>query len=139
MVSLTGRQVCKHFRKLVEGSIGIQYRIECAVYGVVDGDTDAFPVRERLSRLRGLQKAWRSGKYTQKLHITIPDEDKGSPTILSGSILAHMEGKRSVHITQIPSKFRDIPEKKWVVPDLPFNIHLFDIDHSQRLLLALED
>ena len=107
------------------------------VFGVVDGDADAFTLGERLSRLRGLQRAWRTNTPSEQFTV---DFDGDDDCVLSGNIFGYIEEstRRALHFVQIPSLYRNIPKKIWEITELPYDVYLFDVDHHQRLLLAVE-
>lgn len=113
---LTASQVCQRLHKIVEDSIELQYKIECTVYGMVDGDSEAFPVHERLERLRALQDAYMMGTPSEEI-LDIPALvfGSGTPVSLCGSIYTYVGDTRGVSTC---SKFhRSTRDKRmtWVV------------------------
>lgn len=111
--------------------------MECEIYGVVDGDTRAFSVAERLQRLREQQEAWVSGTPTEIFQVGPGDWSA------FGSVIASHTGElgKSLRIIQIPSEYRNIPRKEWTLDDFAFPFQEsddFTIDHSQRLLIVFD-
>ena len=127
-------KVCKRFKHEIDESVALQYQIECEVCGVVDGDANAFSVTERLQRLRDQQEAWVSGVPSEVFHVQSSHQAFGSVVT---ALAAAENGRQTLHITQIPSKYRNIPKKEWEL-DLSFVVSAFTIDQSQRLLIAVE-
>lgn len=127
-------QVCKRFNREIDESIAVQYKFECDICGVIDWDTNAFTVTERLQRLRDQQEAWVSGVPSEVFHVQSSHQAFGSVVT---ALAAAKNGRQTLHITQIPSKYRNIPKKEWEL-DLSFVVSAFTIDQSQRLLIAVE-
>ncbi|KAF7798518.1 hypothetical protein EIP86_009739 [Pleurotus ostreatoroseus] len=126
------KQVCKRLLDVVENSIEVQYKIDCGVYGMVDGNTHKYTVFERRERLKAMQDAWAKGTPSETFEVF-----DDYYTRIFGSICARLDGESTIHMYQIPSKFRNIPKREWSVY-LSFAVHKFSIDHSQRLLIVLE-
>ena len=113
----------------------MQYKFESDICGVVDWDTNAFTVTERLQRLRDQQEAWVSGVPSEIFHVQSSRRAFGSVFAALASVT---HGRQTLHITQIPSKYRNIPKKEWDL-DLSFIAPAFTIDQSQHLLIAVEE
>jgi len=57
---------------------------------------------------------------------------------LFGNVLAQRSDEGQFLFRQLPSMFRDIPEKKWsITPDEPRTVRDFGIDPAQDLLILV--
>ena len=139
-------KVCRWLKSLIEESLDLQYKIECYLAGVVDGDTKAFSLKERLDRLRTWRKSWETGSASEEFSIPLFRPETNDPNLpfkLSGSVFAkvrHDQSIQLIHMYQIPSTCRNIPRKEWAVSTpVSHHIAMLAIDHSQRLLVVLEE
>ena len=61
--SLTHNQVCHYFADLIHSDLSLQYKIELAQNGMVDGESSTLPVSERLQRLRQYSSNFKRGAF----------------------------------------------------------------------------
>ena len=66
-------QVCRYFSVLVRSDLYLQYKIELAQNGMVDGQSSTLPVSERLQRLREYASRFRNGTFDHE-DLTAHDE-----------------------------------------------------------------
>ncbi|KAI5999068.1 hypothetical protein EDD15DRAFT_2571644 [Pisolithus albus] len=64
--------VCHRFKDIVQASMELQYRIELAADGMVDGPPSSLTVRERLTRLRELRQSWATLQWSSKISVPMP-------------------------------------------------------------------
>ncbi|KAF7796204.1 hypothetical protein EIP86_007378 [Pleurotus ostreatoroseus] len=139
-------QICKQFSQVIDDTLIMQYKIACETYGLIDGDPKSFSLVERSQRLHDMQKAWASGtppisfdlprKWTDNLEQSITHQVYAFGCVVA---ICQVSGNRvckRMHLTQIPSEFRNIPKKYWSLDNLEFDIPGFDIDFSQNLLVT---
>ena len=111
--------------------------------GVVDGDTKVFSLQERADRLRAWRKAWETGSVSEEFTIPLSGQEVQeleSPCELFGSVLVKRRPNRQIQIVQIPSKYRNIPKKEWTISHpVLHDVARLAVDHSQRLLIILEE
>ena len=123
---------------MINGSLALCHKIDCHLSGVVDGDADAFSLQERVNRLHAWKDAWRSGHVSETFTLSCSRIDA-----VSGNVVAQHRSREdftSVHIVQIPSKYRGIVQNEWEISlkHLPYEpFQAIALDHSQRLLIVL--
>ena len=123
---------------MINGSLALRHKIDCHLSGVVDGEADAFSLQERVDRLHAWNDAWRSGHVSETFTLSCSRIDA-----VSGNAVAQHRSREdftSVHIVQIPSKYRGTMQNEWEIslkhlPHEPFQA--IALDHSQRLLIVL--
>ncbi len=134
-------QVCRILRDVIQGSLALQYKIECAVDGMVDGDATAFSLSDRFNRLLEYRNNWITGTPTDKFS-TVVTYDAGQYHSLKsfGCVLAGFTDASTLHVIQSPSKSLNINGRDWFLRNLSFNelFDTFDIDHHQQLLIIAE-
>ena len=57
-------QVSRALQHVVQTDVLLQYKVELAIGGMVDGPPGGIPISERLRRLRACNQAWASGTHT---------------------------------------------------------------------------
>ncbi|KAF7985318.1 hypothetical protein HWV62_6503 [Athelia sp. TMB] len=129
------------FRALVicsqADSSALRYTIELGVSGTEDGPSGGLKPGDRLQRLLDYQKAWSDLKWTGDK--TIPMGPGAGVWELAGGVLGQAIGRRSsLRFTQLPSNYRGIQEKCWVVDTKSFDLRDFTMDPSQDLLVLVE-
>ncbi|KAM5541126.1 hypothetical protein V8D89_005055 [Ganoderma adspersum] len=65
--------VCHYFADLIHSDISLQYRIELAQNGMVDGESSTLPVSERLQRLRQYSSNFKRGAFHHEDLTAHPD------------------------------------------------------------------
>jgi hypothetical protein len=128
---------------LIDKTASLQYTIELAISGQLDGCPD--PVSssgDRLSILKKHQSAWKQLKWTKELTIPMmmSNDSLGIPqTELSGGVLGQKNRKDQFTFHQLPSELRGIKEKTWTLyPDWGFFTESFTMDPYQDLLVLVE-
>ena len=105
---------------LVERSLALQYKIELAVDGLVEGVPGKLSTAEKLEAVRNRRKAWRSGDFALKHVVNVED---GMAHVFNGTHFAWIDLESNLHIFQIPFRYRAVPEKSSAIP-------LRDVDMS---------
>ncbi|KAH8101760.1 hypothetical protein BXZ70DRAFT_1007009 [Cristinia sonorae] len=105
-------KVSKAFNEVISGSISILYKLELAVDGFQDGNIDGMNVAERLEALRSRRSAWAAMQPAFKRKITM---GRHALVDITRGHFAWLDDEKALHVLQIPSVFRGIPEKEWVV------------------------
>jgi hypothetical protein len=130
-------QVCSLFRELINDSAALQYIIELAAAGQVNGPEA--PGTSSASRLEALQKhqsSWDNLKWSRELRIPM---ERGGLWELYGGVLAQSTAEGTLTFTQLPSDLRSIEEKVWTLgPNFGVAIRDFGMDPSQDLLVLVE-
>ncbi|KAK1222796.1 hypothetical protein PQX77_014322, partial [Marasmius sp. AFHP31] len=80
--------VCKRLRQLINESSALQYILELAITGNVDGQHSSLPVAEKLSALRSHQRAWDKLKWNRELQWPMAG---GNIWELFGNVLAQKD------------------------------------------------
>ncbi|KAI0063911.1 hypothetical protein BV25DRAFT_372060 [Artomyces pyxidatus] len=129
------RTTCRRLNRIVSDSVLLQYRIELAACGMVDG-RQTLDVAEKLRRLRLYNAAWNEVEWTG--HTALPHLANYQPPSMAsaGALVFHSattSHNRSLTALQhVSSKLRCIHEQHIVFPvDVGFNSL---IDPSQDLL-----
>nr|VWP01628.1 N/A [Ganoderma boninense] len=66
-------RVCRYFANLINSDVYLQYRIELAKNGMIDGPSGTLPVSERLERLRQYSSNFRNGIFNHEDITAHPD------------------------------------------------------------------
>ncbi|KAH8099920.1 hypothetical protein BXZ70DRAFT_1065024 [Cristinia sonorae] len=116
------RQVCRKFNGLICNSISIQYRIELVIDGLEDGPPGGKSISDRLETLRSRRSAWTAMQptYERVIEFQIPNAMNICPRIATRGHFAWVawandSEQAHLHILQVPSVYRGIPEKEWVI------------------------
>ena len=130
--------MCRFLHHIIETSLALQYKIQCALHCVVDGNSHAFPLHERFSRLQALQHAWDTGTPSTTFTVRVSEEVvRANRVFVSSGIVAYAQGEHKLHIVQIPSHYRRIPRKEWDIP-LQNGAALCNADPTQGLLVVVD-
>ncbi|KAI1790003.1 hypothetical protein LXA43DRAFT_540985 [Ganoderma leucocontextum] len=146
--------VCRCFEDVVHINLHLQYRIELAKNGMVDGHSSSLAVSERLQRLRQYSSNFRNGIFdyedlsghTQHILQLINLRQNGMKLkYVEGSSLA-LYSKRNLSCLSIfkhGSAQAGIPSSRWIMPvgsqgDPSRSFRLWDIDIAQDLLVTAE-
>ncbi|KAH8096622.1 hypothetical protein BXZ70DRAFT_945409 [Cristinia sonorae] len=117
------RQVSRSFNEIITSSSMIQYRIELAMDGFEDnpeGRPD-WSVQERLEALRSRRSGWKTMQPTYRRVVTSVRWSLEQHSVLyrfaTRSHFAWLENPEDecIHVLQVPSVSRGIPEREWVV------------------------
>ncbi|KAM5541127.1 hypothetical protein V8D89_005056 [Ganoderma adspersum] len=65
--------VCRSFADFIHSDLSLQYRIELAQNGMIDGESSTLPVSERLERLRQYSSNFKSGAFHHEDLTAHPD------------------------------------------------------------------
>ncbi|KAI0063912.1 hypothetical protein BV25DRAFT_1914965 [Artomyces pyxidatus] len=139
---LACQATCRSLSKIVTGSVSLQYKIELAACGMLDGPRNEHTagMAERLRRLRLYDAAWRQLKWTAKTsfpHLA----DRFWPAIeAGGALVAHMPSNSAVDapgpiLQQIPSQLRGVEEHHMNAPMSVTSENL--IDSSQDVFTSV--
>ncbi|KAH8105443.1 hypothetical protein BXZ70DRAFT_1061997 [Cristinia sonorae] len=132
------RQVSKQLNLVVSQSTAIQYKNELALDAFEDGPPSKLTPGERLDRLQRRRKAWQAMKPLHTRTFT------GQTTWwkkLYGDHLIWLGLDGYLHVMQIPSVCRGIPEKEWTVDVkiAPEDLEDVLIDPAQDLLVISQN
>ena len=128
-------QVCTLFKRLIDGDIHAQYKIELALAGMEDGPPSALTPSDRLAILRERQNAWKTLTWKARTEY---DMRRGGVWELYGGVLAQADGESKLVCAQLPSVIRRIEEKEWTIEDVGVKIRDFGMDPAQDLLIIIE-
>ncbi|TFK42125.1 hypothetical protein BDQ12DRAFT_599035 [Crucibulum laeve] len=133
------RKASRFFKHLVDNTSSLQYIIELAASGQVDGPIDkSINVFSRLQALKKQQEAWHTGQWRQE---SDPDAlNQGGLWELYGGVLAQVAHDQSITFHQLPSHVRGIEKRHWTIEPntFEFTVRDFGIDPSQDLLVLIE-
>ncbi|KAF9222211.1 hypothetical protein BS17DRAFT_736128 [Gyrodon lividus] len=132
------RSVCRKFKDVIDASVELQYRIELALDGMIDGPSSLFSTGERLSRLRSLRRSWSTLSWTSK--VTVPMPGACYAYELVGGIFCKTQnaqhqphGSRQLSATWLPPS--DGPGHVLVREDIGVPTRDFAMDPSQDLMV----
>ncbi|KAI0055317.1 hypothetical protein BV25DRAFT_1921905 [Artomyces pyxidatus] len=128
---------CSRIYTLILNSAVLQYNIELAACGMIDGGT-TIDTQERLQRLRTYTLAWRTLGWADHNALTFVTEylsrysNSGSVIGYHGTDSTHR--RREIKMTQLPSKLRGVRERR---ADLDAFMYARDVlvDASQDLVV----
>ncbi|KAI1789999.1 hypothetical protein LXA43DRAFT_1019001 [Ganoderma leucocontextum] len=123
-------RVCRCFADLIHSHLYLQYRIELAQNGMVDGDSSTLPVSERLQRLRQYSSNFLNGIFDREDLTAHPDYilqmrnlrgrlsttfyNEGSSSVLYGNLDGQSESFLSVFAHG--SARAGIQSRRWLMP-----------------------
>lgn len=123
---------------MIQQTAELQYKIECHVSGVVDGDSGPlnYDLDEKRARLRTFTQSWKTLQWAET-----PPETSLSAFYRSGPVWLNItDDRRAIMSTQLASKARGILAGEPMLHQLPFRIAPLHIhyDYSQDLLILSE-
>ncbi|EPQ60476.1 hypothetical protein GLOTRDRAFT_135147 [Gloeophyllum trabeum ATCC 11539] len=130
------KSVCRLFKTLVEDTANLQYHIELAANGLVDGPRSGLSATEKLDMLRKRQTAWDKLLWVDQKRVPMTN---GHLYELYGGVLAQSSGQRSLVFRRLPSHFRRIEERVWTIEDVGVSMRDFGMDPGQDLLVIIEE
>ena len=126
-------QVCRRFRDTVANSVELQYCIELAADGLVDGTDCPLSTAERLERLLQLRLRWRHLDWTRVTHIRTPSTFRADEIVDGIHAMVVPSKNHRLTLTWLPtdadSQSRTI-EREYV----GLVVHDFAMDPSQDLI-----
>ncbi|KAH9940302.1 hypothetical protein B0H21DRAFT_754758 [Amylocystis lapponica] len=108
--------VSRYLLEVIDRSECLQYNIDLAIAGMMDGPSSVLCTAERRSMLREHQKAWGSVQLSVQSTLYIPPVFHRVPTphrIFGNVLLEHAPG--GLRCTQLPSRIRGMEEKRWSI------------------------
>ncbi|KAH9947003.1 hypothetical protein B0H21DRAFT_857166, partial [Amylocystis lapponica] len=138
------RQVSRYLLEVIDGSERLQYKIDLAVAGMIDGPPSALCTAERRRMLREHQKAWDSLEFSVQPTLSIPVLHDPLPAYYPGRIFGNVlwyYTSTGLRFIQLPSRIRGTEEKRWTIDYSAtpgFTVSKFAMDPAQDLLVVLE-
>ncbi|KIJ62437.1 hypothetical protein HYDPIDRAFT_30404 [Hydnomerulius pinastri MD-312] len=132
-------QICRRFKDIIDTSVELQYHIELALDGMMDGPPSPLSTGERLSRLRSLRSSWSTLSWKSKVTVPMPGacyayEFVGGVFCKTHNIQQHPRiGSRQFSATWLPSSHD--PGHTLVREDLGLPTRDFAMDPSQDLII----
>ena len=153
---MNDNKVCRFFADLIDSDVYLQYRIELARNGMVDGLASTLPVSERLQRLRQYSVNFRSGIFDFEDTAAHPDYVQqlqnlqwcgATRTEGVASVLYFDTNTRdsSLSVFTDGSRQAGIPSRRWIMPVGTWEDRTrgmsgwIVIDRAQDLLVTIED
>ncbi|KAH9943581.1 hypothetical protein B0H21DRAFT_779706 [Amylocystis lapponica] len=132
--------VCKTLRETVKESLELQYQIELAADGMVDGPPGLMTTADRLELLLDRRRRWRMLDWTRRVMVPIPGacqayELVGGVFAKSMSV-AHLIGSRHLIATWLPSRTKEA--RSIIRDELGVATRDFAIDPSQDLIALVD-
>ncbi|KDQ56112.1 hypothetical protein JAAARDRAFT_36900 [Jaapia argillacea MUCL 33604] len=131
------RQVSHVSRALVDATPGLQYKIELAIAGMVDGPNSNMTTEERRRRLANYQESWANLRWKQEEVLQALDGD-ADLWELDGDVLALSGESDSLFLRQLPGIARGIPSKNWKIKGVGSEFNDFKVDSTQDLVVLVE-
>ncbi|KAH9946940.1 hypothetical protein B0H21DRAFT_822298 [Amylocystis lapponica] len=139
---LVCKQVSRFLSQIIDDSERLQYSIDLAIAGMVDGLPGGLCVADRRSMLKEYQKAWRDAEFPLQpvMSITNPQYDSIGLSGISGNVFLQ-QAPTGLEFVRLPSRIRGINAERWRIDSatLGFNPHAFAMDPSQDLLVLLDE
>ncbi|KAF9510327.1 hypothetical protein BS47DRAFT_1487509 [Hydnum rufescens UP504] len=129
--------VCSYFKRVIEGSSGLQYLVKLDMFGYTDVsesvDAAAAPAM-RLNQLERHIDAWNHLDWVEsRVDAPLPSSDFG---VICEGIFATFDYWR-VYCIQLPHLMRGIPFREWTLKKFSFPIDEIEIDPSNNLLVVV--
>ncbi|KAM5536879.1 hypothetical protein V8D89_009426 [Ganoderma adspersum] len=149
-------RVSRCFADLIDSDVYLQYRIELARNGMVDGLASTLPVSERLQRLRQYSANFRNDIFDFEDPTAHPDYlhqlrnlqwSSGTQTAGVTSVLYDINNpvtfKSCLSVFTDGSVQAEIPSRRWIMPigtqgDQTRDMYYWVIDRAQDLLVTIE-
>lgn len=114
----------------------LRHRIECYVAGVIDVSSPMASTRSRLNALTAYRKA-RTTLSWKKLDTDVPLSHNTEIRVF-GPVCCLLS-RRSLRFVQPERPLLQQTRREWSISDIGFDPIEFCYDHSQRLLVLLEE
>ena len=127
-------QVCRILRILINDTMSLQYKVELAAAGMIDGDI-SISLADRLARLRQYVAGKESTQMTHYLTL-----DFHSQCWIRNSNVFMYKERDCINIVRLPSESQGIHERRWVVQQSRFPGHMViacAVDFTQDLIVIL--
>ncbi|KDQ56110.1 hypothetical protein JAAARDRAFT_70916 [Jaapia argillacea MUCL 33604] len=131
------RQVSRDSRALVDATPGLQYKIELAIAGMVDGPDSNMTTEERRRRLVTYQENWANLRWKQEEVLQALDGDSDLWE-LDGDVLALSGESDSLSLRQLPGIARGKPSKTWKIKGVGPEFKDLRVDSTQDLVVLVE-
>ncbi|KAH8985219.1 hypothetical protein EDB86DRAFT_3083757 [Lactarius hatsudake] len=132
--------VCRHLHALVATSLNLQYRVELAAEGVIDGSPGgpAYTTAARMDLLLERRVAWRALRPRRRASVALAGHCHAYELVggLFAKALEEYGAARRLVASWLPSNTTD--ETRLVVDDLGVRIKDFALDPAQDLIVLLE-
>ncbi|KAH9841153.1 uncharacterized protein C8Q71DRAFT_702214 [Rhodofomes roseus] len=140
---LTCRAVCRAFHDVVKRSLELQYKIELAADGLVDGVGVNLTTAERLALLLDRRKRWRTLDWMSRTAVSVPGACQAyelvdgvfAKSMMSGAPL-YGPGSHHLNATWLPTRAH--PPRSLVREDIGVATRDFAIDPSQDLIAFVD-
>ncbi|KAH8991383.1 hypothetical protein EDB86DRAFT_2935103 [Lactarius hatsudake] len=132
--------VCRHLHALVATSLNLQYRVELAAEGLIDGSPGgpAYTTAARMDLLLERRVAWRALRPRRRASVALAGHCHAYELVggLFAKALEEYGAARRLVASWLPSNTTD--ETRLVVDDLGVRIKDFALDPAQDLIVLLE-
>ncbi|PCH34839.1 hypothetical protein WOLCODRAFT_145533 [Wolfiporia cocos MD-104 SS10] len=134
------KAVCVRLRNVIKGSLELQYKIELAADGLVDGLPSRLTTAERYRLLLDRRRRWRTLDWIEKAYVPIPGPCQAYE-LVAGVFAKSMndrmsQGSRHLNATWLPSRRGDV--RQIIHEDLGVATRDFAIDPSQDLIALVD-
>ncbi|KAI0044573.1 hypothetical protein FA95DRAFT_247444 [Auriscalpium vulgare] len=127
--------VCKHLHDLILSTAELQYRIELAYDGLIDGLTCDLPIAMRLQRLLDRRNAWRTLSAHSHSTVSVPGECRAYELV--GGVFAKVLETNGFNAAWLPSTgAHEFVPLHITLLDIP--VKDFALDPTQDLIMLLE-
>ncbi|KAN0133523.1 hypothetical protein V8E53_008691 [Lactarius tabidus] len=137
---LRSSAVCRHLHTLVATSLNLQYRIELAAEGLIDGPPGgpASTTAARMDLLLERRVAWRAMRPRRQVSVALAGHCHAYELVggLFAKAIEEYGSARRLVASWLPSNTSD--EMRLVVDDLGVRIKDFALDPAQDLIVLLE-
>ncbi|KAI0330956.1 hypothetical protein GY45DRAFT_685656 [Cubamyces sp. BRFM 1775] len=137
------RQVCRHWRELIDTDTALQYKIELWANDMIDGPPSEIGIEERLRRLREYQKRWENRQFSCDSSVEFDQRDATwliEAASTDGSVAYRVRGDNFLDLVVVspPAALRHVDQRMWTIPlrNIPGKILPIAIDVEQDLVLV---
>ena len=130
--------MCSRLATFIKEIPELQYKIELAISGMVNGPPDGPPLLDRLQSLRQYREAWEAGD----LPIKVISPPRGSEWRGTAGVVVYFSSASTLVIHRPASTFSGVTEKTWTItpaclnlPTSHFEPGLIVVDVSQDLVI----
>ena len=126
--------------EIIDASAPLQYIIELALAGMVNGSVDEMSTPEKRQRLKEYNMAWRNVWFPVYTDFSVEVDATMQWVTSDGYVLARILGNNTIEITQFASPLRNVKGSQWTISgaDIGIDILICAVDSTQDLLIVAD-
>lgn len=133
-------KLCHYLAEIIDASAPLQYIIELALAGMVNGSEDKMSTPEKRQRLKEYDAAWRNVRFPVYTDFSVQVDATIQWVTSDGYVLARVLGNNTIEVTQFASPLRNVEGHTWTIAgeDMEIDILVCAVDSTQDLLIVAD-